>query len=484
MSGFLFSLKIPDQVKSLLLTILLVITGVVLSALIVWKGLLIGFGLLGVLLGIPLLAICILFPHYGYFIAFFLSSFVFLAKRFVDLPFGSIPELLMLASCLGLLLQKKKTKTNERNNILQNPITIIITIWVIYLLIQAFNPNATSINGWLFGTRGFLNLIGYYTVSYFVFSQKKNLLIFIKLWIGIAILVALYGLYQEFAGLPSYDLAWVTSTKELIGLNFIQGRWRKWSFLSDCTAFGIFMAISAIFCFILILGPYSKRKKVILGFSGLLMLLAMSYSGTRTAYAMIPAGFLIYGLLTINRTSTIAFGVVSVILFIGILFVPVYNPTLSRIRTTFSPSEDASMNVRNFNRAIIQPYIHTHPLGGGLSTTGDNGVRFAPNHYLAGFPPDSGYLQITLETGWVGLIITIILYGTIMITGINNFFKIKDKQGQNLLAAFIAAFFALTIAFYTQVSITQLPINFICYACYVLMYKFPALYSTESQQEN
>ncbi len=481
MPGFPITLKVSEKGKTSILTILLVLTGIMLSAIITWKGITLGFGILGILIGLPVMVVCILYPNYGYVVAFFVSSFVFLAKRFVDLPFGVIPELLMLANFLGILIKRKEITSDK--GLFQNPITVALIVWIAYLLIQAFNPNALSLGGWLFGFRGIVNLIVYYIVAYYVFSQRKNLKIFVPLWIGIALLAALYGLYQEFAGLPGYDLAWVTSTKELIGLNFIQGRWRKWSFLSDCTAFGIFMAISAIFCFILTLGPYAKRKKIILGICGILMLVAMSYSGTRTAYAMIPAGFLMYGLLTLNKPSTLLFGAFGAFMFVFILFAPIYNPTLNRIRTTFAPSEDASMNVRDFNRARIQPYIYSHPMGGGLSTTGDNGVRFAPNHFLAGFPPDSGYLQIALESGWIGLILIFGLYFTIILTGISNFYKIQDPKGRNLLAALIAVFFSLTIAFYTQVSITQLPSNFILYAIYVLMYKFPELYPVKQEQE-
>lgn len=479
MPEFVIALKASDKAKHNFITILLILISTVLSAMIVWKGMALGFGILGVVIGLPLIITCILYPHYGYVIAFFISSFVFLAKRFIDLPLGIIPELLMLSNLLGLILKRKKLI--EDKSIFKNPISIVISIWVVFMIIQVFNPNALSIGGWVFGFRGVVNLVVYYIVAYYTFSQLKNLHAFLKIWLIIALLAAFYGLYQEFAGLPPYDLAWVTSTKELIGLNFIQGRWRKWSFLSDCTAFGIFMAISAIFCFILTLGPYNKRKRIFLCMSGLVMLVSMSYSGTRTAYAMIPAGFLMYGLLTLNKPSTILFGALSAILFIFILFAPIYNPTINRIRTTFTPSQDASMNVRDFNRTRIQPYIYSHPIGGGVSSTGDNGVKFSPHHFLAGFPPDSGYLQVALETGWVGLVLTFAIYITVLLKAVNNFYKIKDPQGRNLLAALISVFFSLTIAYYTQVSITQLPANFIFYAIYVLAYKFPDLFPSHGK---
>ncbi|MCP6423416.1 hypothetical protein NL463_29335, partial [Klebsiella pneumoniae] len=55
------------------------------------------------------------------------------------------------------------------------------------------------------------------------------------------------------------------------------------------------------------------------------------------------------------------------------------------------------------NQKRIQPYILSHPIGGGLGATGVWGVRFAPYSFLANFPPDSGYVRVAVELGWIGL---------------------------------------------------------------------------------
>ncbi len=457
-------IKQIDQHSQLLLMLALSLCSVGFAYVIAFLGIKAGILLLGAIVGIPFLVLCIIDLQVGFITIFLVSSFVFVAKRFVDAPFGIIPEVLTYAAFIGVLIKRK-----AMYHTFQNPITFMVGIWLLYLLIQALNPNATSMAGWLFGARGILNMFFTYIILMHVFDSLNFVNIFTKVWLGIALLAAIYGLYQEFAGLPSYDLAWVTSTKQLIGLNFIQGRWRKWSFLSDCTAFGMFMAISSIFCSILLLGPYSRRKKLLLLISSLLMLLSMSYSGTRTAYAMIPAGFLVYAFLTLNRRKTLLAGATFLFLFIAILTAPVHNSTINRIRSAFVPTQDASMNVREVNRARIQPYIYAHPFGGGLTTTGPDGVRFSPNHILAGFPPDSGYLKVTLETGWVGLIIVFTLYFVIIVTGISNYFKAKDPHIRALYAAYISIFFALTVANFAQASISQLPYGFVLYAIYILM---------------
>lgn len=456
----------PPRVHQLTLTTGLLAASLFLSFATVHLGLKAGALLLGTIVGTPLIILCITHIQPGFLLIFLISSFIFLAKRFVDAPYGLIPELMITAGFFGILL---KQKLFEAGKTLRNPVTVAVIIWVTYQFTQILNPNTTSLIGWLFGLRSIIILFFSYIVLSHIFKSLHFINTFTKLWLFIALLAALYGLYQEYFGLPAYDMAWVTSSEKLIGLNFIQGHWRKWSFLSDCTAFGMFMAIGGIFCFILLSGPYSTRKKIVLAISGLLMFLSMSYSGTRTAYAMVPAGFFIYGLMTLNCKRTILLGAVFTLLLTCILFVPTHNPTINRIRTAFMPSEDASMNVRAYNRARIQPYIYDHPFGGGLTTTGTDGIRFSRKHILAGFPPDSGYLKVALETGWIGLIIIFMLYGTVIITGIINYFKAKNPHIKIFYAAYIAIFFALTVANFTQVSIAQLPYGFILYAIYVLM---------------
>ena len=153
--------------------------------------------------------------------------------------------------------------------------------------------------------------------------------------------------------------------------------------------------------------------------------------------------------------SIFAFGCALVFLFL--LYAPIYgNGTINRFRTSFIGKEDASYNVREINRSIIQPYIYSHPIGGGLCTSGEPGLRFNPGHELAGFPPDSGYLRKALETGWIGLIMIIVLYFITLKFGIQSYFRTKNDQSRVIYVACIACLFALYIAEFPQEAIGQI----------------------------
>lgn len=197
---------------------------IVLSWITISGGLTAGTLILLFVLGVPIVFTCLLNLQVGFIIVLTVSSFIFFLPRVsgqYELPFGSLPDTLLLILFLGIFVNKEnkfKTTTAYRS-----PIFFVILIWISFLLVQVFNPNSPS-NSWPLILRG---VIGF-TVTYFVFTRLFNTWRYVKIftisWLIIAFLAALYAYYQEFVGLPSYDLAWVNSSPKMIGLNFIRGR--------------------------------------------------------------------------------------------------------------------------------------------------------------------------------------------------------------------------------------------------------------------
>ena len=402
--------------------------------------------------------VCLLDATFGLFLTIFLSFFIFQIKRYFgdELPIGAMVEVLLFITFIGIFT--KKAKQNAPGwRYANNPITYIYMIYVLYVFIQAFNPEMDSIRGWLFIVRKLAGFMMAYFVVLYVFDLKflKN---FVKLWLALSLLAALYGCYQEWFGFLPFESDWVTQDEARYGLYFINGHFRKFSFLSDPAAFGILMATTGLLSITLAMGSFRLWKKAALILAGMIMFLAMAYSGTRTAYAMIPAGLVIFVLMTITHRSTLILTTLAVVVFAVLMFGPIYgNVTINRIRSTFQLSEDASLNVRDVNRARIQPYLYNHPIGGGLSTSGLAGMKYNPNHILAGFPPDSGYLRVALETGWIGLAITCLLYFVILYIGVKGYYRERNPRIRVYYVGIVTMIYALVIAQYAQVAISQLP---------------------------
>jgi O-antigen ligase len=115
--------------------------------------------------------------------------------------------------------------------------------------------------------------------------------------------------------------------------------------------------------------------------------------------------------------------------------------------------------VRATNQKMIQPFIQSHPIGGGLGSTGVWGAKFAPWSFLAKFPPDSGYVRVAVELGWVGLLLFCTLMFVILKTGIENYYKIRDPELKSYCLAMVLIVFALNIGNYPQEALVQYPIN-------------------------
>ena len=433
-----------------------------------------GVVVLAGIIGIPVTLYSVANNRFGFLLIMVVSTFMPFLTRVAsaNIPFGVGVDFIFVLMLFWIILQQIFSSDPDKGKdfSLTNPVSIALFIWTGYLLLQIGNPSGT-VSGYMFGLRNILRVVVVYIIVMRVFDSLKAVHTFANYFIVIGLLVALYGIYQEFAGLPGFDLKWATATDERINLLFIQGKWRKWSFLSDPAIFGLFMAFGSIAGFMMALGPFKASKRIFFAFSGAMMLLAMFFSGTRTAYVMIPVAVILYVLLNITKVKTLIFACVSVILFLVVYFGPFYSKPIVRFRSAFNPTEDASMNLRDDNRALIQPYIHSHPIGGGLTTTGVYGERFSPGHPLAGFPPDSGFMKTLLEVGWIGLLIELGMYFTILAVGITNYYKSKDPIIKTYYIAFIVAYFALTIALYAKQNVEQFPLNLIIYGIFVLMYK-------------
>jgi hypothetical protein len=151
-----------------------------------------------------------------------------------------------------------------------------------------------------------------------------------------------------------------------------------------------------------------------------------------------------------------------------VLFAPIDNPTLNRMRSTFDTKEE-SLNLRTLNRKSIQPYIYAHPIGGGVATSGVEGMRFNPTHPLAGFPPDSGLLKLALDMGWIGLAITVMLFLMVLYQGIHYYFRMKNEEYKKYMVATTCAIFAMIITLYAQVTIGQMPTVFFIFGMMSLL---------------
>lgn len=444
--------KLNNWMGWIFVTVLAVIFGYLISA-----NMVLGLGLFGVIFGVFIFFACLINTEVGLYITLLYSFFIFHFDRYLfqnQFPVGVFVDLLVVATFLSLLSRGINLRKSFRE-FSKSPIVKGILILVFYLILEAFNPASGSFQGWIQSFRRLIDSIFILFIAYNVFVSSERIKRFTTVLFILCIISAVYACIQQWHGLFDFELAWVRSDENRFGLFFIWGDFRKFSTMGDPTAFGIVMAACSIFFMIIALQEKILKYKILYFAGIIIMLVGMSFSGTRTSNIMVVGGILMFVLLTLNKSSTRIFAIICTMLFAVLMYGPYNNATINRFRTSFSGTKDDSYNVRVINRATKQPYLHSHPFGGGLGTTGPSGKRFTPQHELAGFPPDSGYLRKALETGWVGLLLVCALYFTILRFGVRRYFKARNQQFKMLCAACTSSIFAFYLAEFGQEAIGQ-----------------------------
>ena len=460
LKSWLYKIIVKEKMFNVFGLIFFLLSGILIALGIATTGSIFTLGVLGILIGLPVIYGIVFIPVFGITFLLVMAYLLFSVTRFgVDFPFGTIMDGIEFLLIIGLFI-KRRAPIEWR--IQKDPISIMIFVWIGYNVLELINPSSNSMIAWFYTIRS----VAFVMLMYFVFRFHIRTVwiirMILKIWLFLSLLAALYALKQEYLGFSAFELEWLHSDPRISDLLFIDGHWRKFSFLSDPVAFSYNMVISSILA-ICLLGATTKTwKRIILVSVACIFLWAMSFSGTRGAYVLIPAALFFYTVLNFNK---IVFGaaIVAGMVLIVLIFIPTSNPTLYRFQSAFRPSQDASFLLRKANQDRIRPYIITHPLGGGLGATGVWGKRFSPNSLLANFPPDSGYVRVAVELGWLGLFIFCLLMFIILMTSIQNYFRIRDPELKAYCLAMILIIFALNIGNYPQEALIQFPTSIYFY---------------------
>jgi putative inorganic carbon (hco3(-)) transporter len=415
--------------------------------------LLLGLGAFSAVMGLFLLIGCLVSPEFGFYLNTFFVFSAATLSRFVlkdKVPLGIVSDLIVLTSFVGLFFSSSNLKKSATDFFKFRPV-VLYTVILVYLTCELFNPMAHSFEGWVEVMR---KVVAPFVIVFIVYNSidsVSKIKRYINVLFFLVLIAGIYGCFQQWHGLTAAELNWVNSEPLRAQLINIFGEYRKFSIFSGPTEFGIIMAACTVFYVLISLEEQNNRKRIVYILGAIFMLSGMSYSGTRTANAMLLGGAIVFAALTITRKSTRIFVGVALMIFLFAMYAPIYSSAaLIRFRSTFSTSNDASYAVRETNRQTVQPFIWSHPFGGGLSTTGSMGMKYNAAHPMAGFPTDSSYLNKALESGWIGLILTLVLYFFILSFIVNAYFRAQNQTFKSLFAALLAFFFATFLAEMTQ----------------------------------
>jgi putative inorganic carbon (HCO3(-)) transporter len=410
------------------------------------------------LIGIPLVIFCLFNITFAIGLMLLVSLAIPLALKYTSAPIGTLLDLLILLSTVGILLRQIK----ERDwAFAKSPLSYMILIWLYYNVMQVLNPEAQSRLAWMYTVRSVaIQQVVFFIGAYAFQHNRAGIMNMLKLIIGMCFVAALYGLKQQFFGFNEQETIWMMADQERYQLYHQWNLVRIPSFCYDPTTFGILMVCFAVFCGALVVGATSRQHKILLAVMGLTALWASAYTGTRTAYGLIPVGAVFFAGLILSKRVLLVGGVLAV-LGAGFILKSTSSGVIYRIQSAFKPAQDDSMNLRLSNQKKIQPYIQSHPFGGGLGSCGVWGKRFNPDSELAKFPHDSSFVRMGVELGWIGLILYTLFHYVVLRTGLYYFIRCRDPFIKSLYAAITTWLFMLAVACYFQEAILQLPMNVI-----------------------
>ncbi len=219
----------------LLMAVFVVLVGVKL-------GIVVALFLLGAFLAVTVLLICLLHPASALYLSIIFSFFIIYLYRalvtyyphLAEIPLGAAVDIMLMVGLVAVLFDQSYRGTRSLAFI-RNPITYVYVIYLLFLAIELFNPNMNVLLGYLSFTRRIITLLACYVIVLYVFDSKAFLKSFIKVWLGLALLAALYGCSQQWFGYMPMEERWINIVTVIEGKNpnFHDGVLRHFSFFSD-----------------------------------------------------------------------------------------------------------------------------------------------------------------------------------------------------------------------------------------------------------
>lgn len=409
---------------------------------------------------VPLLLATLLQVRLGLYLIVALGFLVPFLKRLDH----TMPYTLLIDATLGMMVLGVFIKQIYPRDwsFARTPVLLAVAVWLGYCLFQLVNPSLSSGLAWLYSVR---SLGGYWLlvlVGLFALQREKTIRGWLHFLLGASTLVALYGLWQYSNGFQLFELSWLYRNPEQFRDVIGESSFRIFSVLTTPGAFGITMAIGSILALSF---AVEKRRttieRALFWGATWLMLTGVLLSGSRTAFVMVPVGYSFLILLTWQREVALV-GLGLGMLWLALMVAPIESPLIKRVQYTFDSAKGVLLPQGGDNQDFVQPYIQSHPVGSGIGSTGEGGQLFSPHTLLSQFPPNSGFVQVAVETGWIGLL----LYTSSLLLMLWVAVKVslrlpKGSREQSLAAALTSLLVMLVVAHYPQKALLNLPTTLI-----------------------
>lgn len=431
---------------------------------VIQQKLALALGIAALPIGLGIVGYGIMKPHFVYLIYAIYSFTFFVIMRYTRTEqLSALLDALVFYALISIMCTAYRTQVTVWKRAI-NMLTSSYVIWIGFTLLQFTNPhtNNTGINFglryWVVGTILLYVFLSILSDSYKALKIGMNLM---AIFVIIAFVKLLIQKYIGFDSAERYFL-YVQGAKST---HILGSGIRYFSFFPDAATFGTFMGMAS---FVYAIASFHTNRLIVTIyylFLAIISIFGLLLSGTRGALIIPLSGLLLYTLLCKNFKiffSTVFVGI-TIFAFFAFTNIGSGNQFIRRARTAFRPSKDASMDIRLVNREKIAEYIARNPMGAGLANSVPILVLNNEGNYVEDIiPPDSYFVWIWSQTGYIGLIIFLGIHCAVLFQCCYNvLFRVKNRQLQQILAAFTCTVFGVWVSGYTSYSPGQPPINFL-----------------------
>ncbi|MEI6753158.1 MAG: O-antigen ligase family protein [Paludibacter sp.] len=422
------------------------------------------------------------FPRIGFISVLYANYFAIGLTRYVPAPFGLAVDGLLVITWLSLIFTQFSKKLDWKKA--GRDYTYFALIWTLMTFLQIINPEAVSREAWFYGMRGYaLYTVLTIPLVYIMFNRPQDLDTFIKIFAWFTIIGIAKGIGQKYIGVDRWEQQWLNVPGNR-STHILFGKLRVFSIFSDAGTYGSSMGYTGVLFTIFGIHEKKIRKRLFYFFIGIASLYAMMISGTRSAIAVPLLGFVVYTILSKRVTVFITVGSIVFLCFFLLKYTNVGqgNYDIRRMRSAFA-EDNASLNVRVENRKLFSAYLKTRPFGGGVGSSGNMGLRFSPNSFLAQTATDGYYIQVWAEQGIVGLsFYLLMLFYFVLKSSYLIFFRLKKPDNIYKAIGFTCGMYGLMVSAYSSSSLGQLPNIIVVFASITMVSIMPEWEKQETVQ--
>ncbi|MGN1210494.1 MAG: O-antigen ligase family protein [Candidatus Cryptobacteroides sp.] len=375
---------------------------------------------------------------------------------------------------------------SKSKNSITIDLIVAIGIWLLYCLVEIFNPNMRSIGVWLSAVRSMA--LYFFMVSIIVelsVTDFRKMMTILKIWSVFVLVAFVKVLYQKYIGWTPGDRFFL-NVMDGKRTHLIYYGTRYFSIFSDAANFGGSMGMAIVV--FAIAGMHARKLEESIYFFAVAgcACIGMFLSGTRSALPVPVAGIMAYLVLIKDYKKMIPISIVCAVVVGLLAFTQIgqSNTYIRRARTIFHKDEDQSYLIRKQNQEALRGHMKELPFGNGLGMSAGRAQRNGDFSPLTYYPTDSWLVQLWVETGIVGLLIYLAVMGYIFARAAYIiFFKLKNKRLAGICAGLLSGVAGLFVMSTNNEVFTQFPNSILVYVSLTLVFISPQIEQRMTENE-